>query len=110
VHSDYNLSPLSRVFNPLSTMDLDCISPHHGIHPQLAPGAWVHPRATVIGEVALGADASVWPGAVIRGDVNSIVIGDATNIQDGCMCRTKPRPIRRAGRSSSVRASLSAMP
>ena len=64
-------------------MDLDCITPHHGVYPQLAPGAWVHPRATVIGEVALGQDASVWPGAVIRGDVNSIAIGDATNIQDG---------------------------
>ncbi|MDP1926455.1 MAG: gamma carbonic anhydrase family protein [Thiobacillus sp.] len=64
-------------------MDLASISPHHGMHPQLASGTWVHPRATVIGEVALGVDASVWPGAVIRGDVNSITIGDATNIQDG---------------------------
>ena len=64
-------------------MALDNLSPHHGIHPQLAPSAWVHARATVIGEVTLGADASVWPGAVIRGDVNSIAIGDATNIQDG---------------------------
>jgi carbonic anhydrase/acetyltransferase-like protein (isoleucine patch superfamily) len=64
-------------------MDLDSVVPHHGIHPRLAPGAWVHPRATVIGEVTLGAEASVWPGAVIRGDVNSIAIGDATNIQDG---------------------------
>lgn len=59
------------------------IAPHHDCVPQLAPGAWVHPRATVIGEVELGADSSVWPGAVIRGDVNSISIGDATNIQDG---------------------------
>jgi len=59
------------------------LAPHHGIAPNLAPGAWVHPRATVIGEVSLGADASVWPGAVIRGDVNRIVIGEATNIQDG---------------------------
>lgn len=64
-------------------MALDPVSPHHGVHPQLGPGAWVHPRATVIGEVTLGADASVWPGAVIRGDVNSIAIGEATNIQDG---------------------------
>jgi len=59
------------------------IAPHHGAVPQLAEGAWVHPRATVIGEVLLGRDASVWPGAVIRGDVNRIAIGDATNIQDG---------------------------
>jgi len=42
----------------------------------------VHPRATVIGEVVLGGNSSVWPGAVIRGDVNSIHIGADTNIQD----------------------------
>lgn len=59
------------------------LAPHHGADPRLASGAWVHPRATVIGEVSLGTDASVWPGAVIRGDVNSIAIGDASNIQDG---------------------------
>lgn len=59
------------------------IAPHHGVSPALATGAWVHPRATVIGEVTLGADASIWPGAVIRGDVNSIIIGEASNIQDG---------------------------
>lgn len=59
------------------------VAPHHGVEPKLAPGAWVHPRATVIGEVRLGRDTSVWPGVVIRGDVNSIDIGEATNIQDG---------------------------
>lgn len=69
-------------FNPSTTMALDSIARYRDVHPQLAPGAWVHPRATVIGEVSLGADASVWPGAVIRGDVNSIAIGGASNIQD----------------------------
>ena len=59
------------------------LAPHHGSAPQLARGAWVHPHATVIGEVSLGVGSSVWPGAVIRGDVNSIQIGDETNIQDG---------------------------
>lgn len=54
----------------------------NGIHPQLAPGAWVHPRATVIGDVKLGEQASVWPGVVIRGDVNHIHIGADTNVQD----------------------------
>ncbi len=63
-------------------MALDSIAPYREVHPQLAAGAWVHPRATVIGEVSLGRDASVWPGAVIRGDVNSIGIGEASNIQD----------------------------
>ncbi len=64
---------------------LEAIAPHHGWVPQLAAGAWVHPRATVIGEVHLGANSSVWPGAVIRGDVNSIHIGEASNIQDGAV-------------------------
>lgn len=58
------------------------VSPYNSVHPQLAPGAWVHARATVIGEVSLGENASVWPGAVLRGDVNSIRIGAGTNIQD----------------------------
>lgn len=42
----------------------------------------MHPRATVIGDVTLGENASVWPGAVIRGDVNSIRVGAGANIQD----------------------------
>lgn len=58
------------------------LAPHHGVMPTIASGAWVHPRASVIGEVSLGRDASIWPGAVLRGDVNSIAIGEATNIQD----------------------------
>ena len=62
---------------------MQSLAPHHGVAPTLAASAWVHPRATVIGEVSLGADTSVWPGAVIRGDVNSIIIGEASNIQDG---------------------------
>jgi carbonic anhydrase/acetyltransferase-like protein (isoleucine patch superfamily) len=63
-------------------MAVPSVSPFNGIHPELAAGAWVHPRATVIGDVTLGENASVWPGAVIRGDVNRIRIGAATNIQD----------------------------
>jgi carbonic anhydrase/acetyltransferase-like protein (isoleucine patch superfamily) len=50
--------------------------------PQIAPGAWVHPSATVIGRVKLDDMVSVWPGAVIRGDVDAIEIGAASNIQD----------------------------
>jgi carbonic anhydrase/acetyltransferase-like protein (isoleucine patch superfamily) len=80
--NDYNLSLRLSRFNPSITMALDHIAPYRGVLPQLAAGAWVHPRATVIGEVSLGRDASVWPGAVIRGDVNSIVVGEASNIQD----------------------------
>lgn len=67
------------------------VAPHHGLAPRLAAGAWVHPRATVIGEVALGRDASVWPGAVIRGDVNAISVGEASNIQDNSVLHVSHR-------------------
>jgi carbonic anhydrase/acetyltransferase-like protein (isoleucine patch superfamily) len=69
----------------------DSLAPYQGHVPQCAPGAWVHPRATVIGEVSLGRDASVWPGAVIRGDVNSIAIGEASNIQDNSVLHVSHR-------------------
>ena len=48
-------------------------------------GAWVATNATVVGDVTLGEDASVWYGAVLRGDSGAIVIGDGTNIQDNCV-------------------------
>ncbi|XZG69556.1 gamma carbonic anhydrase family protein [Chitinibacteraceae bacterium HSL-7] len=53
-----------------------------GVMPQLDEGAWVHGGAHVIGDVMLGSNASVWPGAVIRGDVNHIRIGADSNVQD----------------------------
>ncbi|EGV16598.1 gamma carbonic anhydrase family protein [Thiocapsa marina] len=51
--------------------------------PKIDPSAWVDETAVVIGEVTLGAEASVWPGCVIRGDIHRIEIGARTNIQDG---------------------------
>src|SRR6478736_9173804 len=53
--------------------------------PRLGERVWVDPAATVIGDVAIGDDASIWPGAVIRGDVNSIRIGARSNLQDLCV-------------------------
>ena len=53
-----------------------------GRTPQLAAGVYVHASATVIGDVDLGENVSVWPGAVIRGDINFIKIGAGSNIQD----------------------------
>lgn len=53
-----------------------------GKAPELRPGAWVSDSAQVIGDVELGQDASVWFGAVIRGDSEAIRIGRNTNIQD----------------------------
>jgi carbonic anhydrase/acetyltransferase-like protein (isoleucine patch superfamily) len=53
--------------------------------PEAASGAWVAHSATVIGRVSLGPDASVWYGAVIRGDNDRIAIGRGTNIQDNAV-------------------------
>lgn len=54
-----------------------------GLVPDIHPEAFVHPDATVIGAVTLGAEASVWPQAVLRGDSGGIVVGARTSIQDG---------------------------
>jgi carbonic anhydrase/acetyltransferase-like protein (isoleucine patch superfamily) len=51
--------------------------------PNVHPDAFVHPAATVIGLVEIGAEATIWPGAVLRGDYGQIVVGAATSIQDG---------------------------
>ena len=51
--------------------------------------AWIAPNATVVGEVTLGEDASVWYGAVLRGDSGAITVGRGTNIQDNCIIHEK---------------------
>jgi carbonic anhydrase/acetyltransferase-like protein (isoleucine patch superfamily) len=62
-----------------------------GIYPHLGAGAFVHPRAMLIGDVELGADVSVWPNAVLRGDVNFIRVGAGTNIQDNSVLHVSHR-------------------
>lgn len=59
--------------------------------PRIAPSAFVHPRATVIGDVEIGEDSSVWPGAVIRGDFGPIRIGRRTSIQDNAVIHADHR-------------------
>jgi len=53
--------------------------------PAIAPDAWVHETALIIGDVTLDPRASIWPYCVVRGDVHRIEIGTETNIQDGCI-------------------------
>lgn len=59
------------------------IEVYAGHTPRLAPSAWVHPMGLLIGEVELADEVSVWPGAVLRGDMGLIAIGAQSNIQDG---------------------------
>jgi carbonic anhydrase/acetyltransferase-like protein (isoleucine patch superfamily) len=56
--------------------------------PTIHSSAYVSPEAVVIGDVTIGRDASVWPGAVLRGDFGGIVVGDRTSIQDGTVLHT----------------------
>jgi carbonic anhydrase/acetyltransferase-like protein (isoleucine patch superfamily) len=55
------------------------------VEPQIDPDAFVHERATVIGNVVIGSGATVWPQAVLRGDQSRIVIGPRTSVQDGAV-------------------------
>ncbi|MGA7915724.1 MAG: gamma carbonic anhydrase family protein [Candidatus Acidiferrales bacterium] len=59
------------------------IRSYRGHVPQIAPSAYIDPQAVIIGDVVIGEDSSVWPCAVVRGDVHYIRIGARTNIQDG---------------------------
>ena len=56
-----------------------------GKRPRVAASAYIDPSAQVIGDVSLGERSSIWPNAVVRGDVNAILIGDESNVQDNCV-------------------------
>lgn len=56
-----------------------------GIKPEIASNCYIDETAVIIGAVTIGKNSSVWPLSVVRGDVNSIQIGNNTNIQDGCV-------------------------
>ena len=69
------------------------VRPYLGVMPKIGERVMIDPAAVVIGKVELGDDVSVWPMAVIRGDVQSIHIGARTSIQDGCVLHvTSPNP------------------
>ena len=59
-----------------------------GHEPQVGENTFLAETAVLLGDVTVGRDCSIWYGAVLRGDVNKIVIGDRTNIQDGAVLHT----------------------
>ncbi|MBS1599430.1 MAG: gamma carbonic anhydrase family protein [Bacteroidetes bacterium] len=61
------------------------ILPVNNVSPKMGNNCYVAPNATIVGDVIMGDDCSVWFNAVVRGDVNSIRIGNKVNIQDGCI-------------------------
>ena len=73
-----------------------------GIGPTLGTGAWVAPSADLIGDVRLGARASVWFGAVVRADNTPILVGEESNVQDGAVCHSDPHAPLTIGRRVTV--------
>lgn len=67
------------------------------IAPRIHPTAYIHPDAVIIGDVEIGEDSSVWPGAVLRGDEGGIYVGARTSIQDGTVVHTTPASPTRVG-------------
>lgn len=59
------------------------ILPVEGVYPSIPDSCFVAPNATIVGDVQMGADCSIWFNAVVRGDVNKIRMGNKVNIQDG---------------------------
>jgi|TARA_R100000049_G_C1952106_1_gene100759 carbonic anhydrase/acetyltransferase-like protein (isoleucine patch superfamily) len=57
--------------------------PIHGKTPQIHESAFIAPGCTIVGDVTIGADSSIWYNCVLRADVSSITIGERTNVQDG---------------------------
>lgn len=64
---------------------MSVILPVKGIFPVMGSGCFIAPNATVVGDVVMGDECSVWFNAVIRGDVNSIRMGNKVNVQDGAV-------------------------
>ena len=69
------------------------ISNYLNTSPLIGERAYLHPSCQVIGDVTLGDDSSVWCNTVLRGDVNSIVIGRGTNVQDLTICHVSHKSV-----------------
>ncbi len=74
------------------------IIPLHGKTPRIHSSAFIAPGCRIIGDVEIGPDSSVWYNCVLRGDVNRIIIGARTNVQDGTVIHCdSPKPKRPEG-------------
>lgn len=72
------------------TVPSPLLLPLDGAAPVVDTAAWVAPGATLVGDVHVAADASVWFGTVLRGDGAPIRVGERSNVQDGCVGHTDP--------------------
>jgi len=73
-----------------------------GHQPQVSPGAWIAPTATLVGDVRVEAEASVWYGAVLRADFGPIIVRRGANIQDGSILHGGDDPVTEVGEGATV--------
>jgi carbonic anhydrase/acetyltransferase-like protein (isoleucine patch superfamily) len=73
-----------------------------GHEPSVSPAAWIAPTATLVGDVRVEADASIWYGAVLRADFGPIVVRSGANIQDGSILHGGSDPITEVGAGATI--------
>lgn len=82
------LGGVSKATFGLTEKFVETISRNIRTAPRIAPDAYLAPDATVVANVEIGPEASVWPQAVLRGDVAHVVLGAQSNVQDGAVVHT----------------------
>ena len=73
-----------------------------GREPQVSPAAWIAPTATLVGDVRVEAEASIWYGAVLRADFGPIVVRRGANIQDGSVLHGGDDPATEIGEGATI--------
>lgn len=73
-----------------------------GRAPKIGANSFVHPEAVLIGDVEIGSSCYIGATAVLRGDYGKIVVGDGTNVQDGCVIHTEPDTIAQLGNNCLI--------
>ena len=73
-----------------------------GLSPDVSPHAWIAPTATLVGDVRVEAEASVWYGAVLRGDFGPIIVRQGANVQDGSILHGGANPVTEVGPGATI--------
>ena len=73
-----------------------------GREPSVSPEAWIAPTATLVGDVRVEAEASIWYGAVLRGDCGAIVVRRGANVQDGSVLHGGSDPVTEVGEGATI--------
>ena len=73
-----------------------------GREPKISPEAWIAPTATLVGDVHVEAEASIWYGAVLRADFGSIVVRRGANVQDGSVLHGGSDPVTEVGEGATI--------